>query len=63
MMTKNKEPLPTIKQCLKYMESCGYELTNQYHCVYYLRNENKPIEFKNFTFTLTELRHAYKFGW
>ena len=63
-MNTMKDKLPKVADCIAYIEKCGWKLTNQYRgCVYYFYNENQPDCFKQMRFTLTELRHALKYGW
>lgn len=60
---KTKSKLPNVKECISYIEGCGWKLVNQYRTVYYFENPNTNLVHKQMRFTLTELRHAFVNGW
>jgi len=59
----SEKKLPNVKECIAYIESCGWLLTNQYRTVYYFYNEKANECHRQMRFTLTELRHAFRYGW
>lgn len=61
-MSHNKT-LPKLKECIAYIEGCGWKLTNQHRMVYYFENPNANLVHRQMRFTLNELRHAFKYGW
>ena len=53
-------PIPKIKDCIAYIESCGYKYSHYSVArTYVFYSENK----KEVAFTLTEIREAYLKGW
>lgn len=62
-MKVQKEKLPGVKECIAYIESCGWKLKNRGRSYYYFYNPDRPVEHKQMVFNLTELRHAFKHGW
>ena len=62
-MNKTKDKLPKVGDCIAYIESCGWMLDSQYRGIYYFQNVDANMAHKLMRFTLTELRHAFKYGW
>ena len=61
---KTKSKLPNVKECISYIEWCGWKLTNQYRTIYYFENPGvADLSMRQMRFTLTELRHAFLNGW
>lgn len=56
-----RPPLPKVDDCIAYIESTDYRLVVRGR-VYRFHSENRPPEFRTIVFTLTELRHAYLYG-
>ena len=64
--------LPKVKDCVAYIESCGWEFQYYNRPWYVFRIKpreveswagTKSIDRSEFTFTLTELRDAKRNGW
>jgi hypothetical protein len=60
---KKKMPLPNVKDCIARIEETDYRFTGQCGTAYYFESDKRPLCFKEMRFTLTELRHAFKYGW
>lgn len=59
----NNGKLPTVKECIAYIESCGH-WEYQGRCIthiYVFRNEYSGI--KEVSFSMHELREAFIYGW
>ena len=56
--------IPHVKECIKYIESCGYEYEYGYNGSYKFRklSPTRPGMTEVY-FTLQDLRHAFKNGW
>lgn len=52
--------IPKIKECIPYIEGCGYKFQG-YNRPWYLFTSIRTE--KLVTFTLTEIREAFKYGW
>jgi hypothetical protein len=70
MNTKLNNKIPKVKDCIKYIETCGWNLinyTNKYNAYLYwfkgLNNRTNAAGNNTICFSLTELRDAYKNGW
>lgn len=57
-MNNDGKYIPHIQDCIKYIESCGWDFLYYNRPWYAFGNGKKTI-----TFTLTEIREAFKFGW
>lgn len=60
--SQKKEPLPTIKRCIEYIESCGWKLEHRGRN-YLFYNELAHVGQKYMSFTLKEIREIYLNGW
>lgn len=60
MKTNNVTP---VKECIAYIESCGWKLQGRARSYYYFRNEDAAEGMRDQTFSLKELRETYKTGW
>jgi len=58
----SQHTLPRVGECIQYVESCGWKRIGRLGTAYFFENPNAPLCFKQLTFTLTELRHAFKHG-
>jgi hypothetical protein len=61
----HKPIIVKVKDCIKYIEGCGWKLDYYNRPWYVFKSLQWPTS-KNprrVTFTLTELRHAYNNGW
>ena len=54
--------VPTVKQAIEKVEATGWKLYNQARNWYVFENPDAPIEFRVLTFSLKELRDAYRNG-
>jgi hypothetical protein len=57
--------IPHVKDCIKYIESCGWEF-QYYNIGWYVFkriNGRKFASQSEVTFTLKEIRNAFKYGW
>ena len=57
-----KNKLPTLKESITYIESCGWKHTRTGHWFWIFENKNAPLHCRVLTFNLTELRHAVNYG-
>jgi len=58
-------PLPTIGRCIIYMDSCNYEFVGKLgRSCYVFRDKTgkRPLHVREMTWTLGELRHAFRHG-
>ena len=67
--TMARKKLIDVESCIKRVEESGYKLTNRGKFrnsgppVYVFRNENAEPAFREFVFSISELRCVYHFGW
>jgi hypothetical protein len=64
MSTKTKN-LPSVKECIQYVESLGYKFHGYAHTGYYFEiidKSKRPAHNWEMTWTLGEMRHAVKHG-
>ena len=52
--------VPKIKECIPYIEHCGYRFLYYNRPWYVFQHEGLGREI---TFTLSEIREAYRYGW
>lgn len=68
-MTTHRPPITPVSTCIEYIESCGWKLVRRGkifgvgRSVYVFFNPNVAPSYHEMTFTLSELRDAYKNGW
>jgi hypothetical protein len=58
--------IPSVKDCISYIEKCGWKFVGYSLGGYYFDGLNGRKTMSGNTtisFTLTELRHAYTYGW
>jgi len=58
--------MPKVKDCIAYIVGCGFTFDGKIFRSCYLFTKNSgtlPNGSNEILFTLTELRHAKKFGW
>jgi len=60
----NKKTLPTVKACISYVESLGYNLISRGRGFYIFRDNTgkRPIHNKEMIWNLNEMRHAVLYG-
>lgn len=63
-----KTGIPTVKECIQYIESCGWKFSHRSIVgTYVFRHEDGEVKncksYSEVAFTLHELRHAFKYGW
>lgn len=61
--TTLKSEVVKVDECIKYIESCGYEIQSRNKGRYSFYNPNRPDEHKWMVFSLAELRETYHNGW
>jgi hypothetical protein len=63
-MTLNKErvPLPTVEQSIARIEETDYKLVHRSRGYYLFRSDTRPPHCRTLSFTLAELRCAFKYG-
>jgi hypothetical protein len=58
--------IPKLKDCIAYIESCGWKFNHRSVIRTYVFYQTKPGDNRDpqqVAFTLTEIRHAYTNGW
>ena len=55
--------LVPVKECIKYIEGCGWMLKRRNKSFYLFRNEKANDVHKEMIFSLAELRETYETGW
>lgn len=60
-----KTQIPKVKDCIAYIESCGWRFKSYYLGGYFFESVDRTTMAgnSNISFTLKELRHAKKYGW
>ena len=61
-MTLNKErvPLPTVEQSIACIEATDYRLVHRTRGYYVFRSETRGLHARELSFTIRELRDAYR---
>jgi len=60
---KTREPLPTVEQCIAYIESTDYKLMHRSRgWGYWFKSPTRALHCQELKFSLGELRHAFKYG-
>jgi hypothetical protein len=54
---------PKVKDCIAYIESCGWKFKGQWWTSYYFENPSANLVHQEMRFTLRELREALLYGW
>ncbi len=52
-----------VDECIRYIESCGWQLKTRSRGYYYFYNPNAAEFHRDMTFSLKELRETYHNGW
>lgn len=66
MEDHQKTNIPKIKECIKNIESAGWTFQYYNRPWYVFESTTNARTWggsKEITFTLTEIRHAFKYGW
>lgn len=58
-MNKEKTKLPTVEECITYLESMGWNIVFRKHFSYAFEKPGAPLHLTPLWFTLGELRDAY----
>ncbi len=57
---RNNLILPTVEECIAYIESTDYKLTRRGRGWYIFESSTRPPHCRELTFSLAELRDAWK---
>jgi hypothetical protein len=61
-MNKERAPLPKVEECIAYMNSLGWRTVLRKNFSYTFVNRNAPPHMNPMWFSLSELRHAFQYG-
>ncbi len=65
-MNKPNKEIPKAKDCIAYIESCGWTY-DYYNRPWYVFKRNCPattsLSPNSMSFTISELRDTFKYGW
>ena len=59
-MNKERVPLPTVEQCIKYLNDLGWRTVCRYKWTYAFVKDGAPPHLTPMWFSLHELRDAYR---
>lgn len=61
-MNKERVPLPTIEQCIEYINNLGWKTVVRTRGWYAFKKEGAPLHLTPMHWNLNELRDAFRYG-